>query len=233
MYANLKNFAEIEDHVKIWKYLDLFKYLDLIHTKQLFLLRADLYPDLFEGRGLEKSVIKELFNDSLGFVTKAMIDMNGMVRRSSYINSWHINESESSVMWDAYSNPNGGIVIQSTAGDLKKSITDSRQVYISKVIYDRDNMDMDNALKPLIYKRIEFKEERELRIFLSPDITRLVEEKESYTNLLPESERIDIDPNTLIKKAFFHPRTPDWVVNSIKNVINHYGYVPQKSTLYS
>lgn len=237
MYIHHPHFFDVPNETKIWKYLDLFKYLDLISANKLFLLRVDCYNDKFEGKGHDSKKLSEIFeqndlkapNNILG----GLEQVNKSIRESSYVNCWHINEHESSVMWDAYSNPNGGIVIESTVGQLKSCIKDERDIYISRVIYDRDNMSINNALLPLIHKRPEFKEEKELRIFFTHEdaLKPITEggEKES----LPKFQKIDINVSELITNSYFHPLTEDWVVESLKGVIAPFGFTPKKSKLYS
>lgn len=240
MYKQHEHFLSIDDDTKIWKYLDLFKYLDLISSKTLFMLKADKFQDPFDGKGPDKEYLKKVFELSIGTeVDDSIIDnlhnYYDKLRRSSYVNCWHINNFESSVMWDAYSNANGGLVIESTFGELKKSIVDSRDIYISKVVYDRNRIGLQNAMHALTHKKQEFQDERELRVFHVDTVGSDPDSKEDYLNSLDIFLKIEVDTSVLIKQVYFHPLTPEWVASSIKSVVAQYGsqFIPVKSTLYT
>src|SRR5690606_5876231 len=178
-------------------------------------------------------------NDGLKITSQELIDsmenLGEMTRLSSYINCWHINSHESSVMWDAYSNPNGGVVIKSTIGKLKLALIDPEEVHISKVIYGRESMELDNALKPLIYKKMEFANECELRLFISPDFDQLVRLKKQYTDNLRVFRKIKIDYTEMVDEITIHPLSENWVCDNIKQMVNNFNpnIKCDKSKLYS
>lgn len=239
MYKYHPHFFDIPDETKIWKYLDLFKYLDIIKSKTLFLSRADLFKDRYEGRGHDRETIAKKLRDDLQFeiprfLPETIADVNEYIRENSYVNCWHINDFESSVMWDAYSNPNGGLAIQSTVGSLKASIIDPADVYVSQVKYSRNDIPLANAMYPLLFKREEFNDERELRVFIS-NITDLSPTGLKSKNLnIPKFTKISIDSTLLIEQVFFHPLTPQWVANSICGILEHFEekFIPKISKLY-
>lgn len=249
MYKKHPQFYEIDPAQKLWKYLDLFKYLDLIYTQSLFMLRVDKFNDKFDGKGHDEltlhSVFQDVFpnnNDNSSFknaYVNTNLVMGEIVRSESYASSWHINDYESSVMWDAYSNSNGGVLIETTFQALVNSIMDTRLIYGSKVIYGRNKMPLDNIYYPLFYKREEFRDEREFRLFIAADLKPHIPIKIPYTNpslrQLPVSQKISVDVSKMIKKSYLHPLTPDWVVESIQGVVKQYGekFVPIKSSLYT
>lgn len=233
MYTIHPDFYDIPNETIIWKYMDLFKYLDLIKSKKLFLSRIDTFHDKYEGKGLSREEIHTAFDVSpTDKFTQAIISSNEMLKKISYVSSWHINDNESSVMWDAYSNNNGGIAIKSTVGALKQSITSDENIYISRIQYDRSKLDLKNFYKPILFKRPEFQEEKEVRVFFVENINKVLL-KEIDINALPKFKKININPDTLIEAAYYHPLTVDWVIESINSIIGDYGPTPVKSSLYS
>src|SRR5690606_22724062 len=214
MYKEHPQLFDLPDETVIWKYLDLFKYMDLIKNKSLFMLQVSLFQDIYEGKGLDpislqKKLIEETKTIPRPEVVRGMIYMNEIVRKNSFINCWHINDYQSSVMWEAYSNSNGGLAIRSTVGNLKKSITDEKDIFISKVIYNRD-IPLTNIYHPIIHKREEFRDEHELRVFYADDI--VLDLKKPRQNLKANYPfvKIKINPEILIDSVFFHPLTPKW-----------------------
>ncbi|SJN51604.1 hypothetical protein FM120_31505 [Sphingobacterium faecium PCAi_F2.5] len=222
-----------DDDTIVWKYMDLFKFLDLISTKKLFMLKNTEFIDKRDGK--DNNTIdsyKENSNPQLHrFLEKnyeSNIDLNDRVRGITFVNCWHINEYESSVMWDSYSNSNGGIAIRTTIGRIKKSITDEREVFISKVNYSNLPPRIGNIFFPIIQKSVIYRDERELRLFHSdlPNLHNGVKEK---------FIKIDVNVDELIDEVYFHPLTPEWVVQSLNNIILNINsnLAPKKSEIYS
>src|SRR5690606_2862821 len=239
MYKKHPQLYDLPDETVIWKYLDLFKYMDLIKNKSLFMLQVSLFQDLYEVKGLDRdSIIKILIEETKQApepkIVDCILNINENLRKNSFINCWHINNYQSSVMWEAYSNSNGGLAIRSTVGNLKKSITDEKDIFISKVIYNRD-IPLTNIYHPIIHKREEFRDEHELRVFYADNI--VIDIKKARQNLKGNYPfvKIKINPEILIDSVFFHPLTPKWVADSISGILEQFGqkFIPTISTLYS
>lgn len=241
MYTKHKQFFTPTDETTIWKYMSFFKLMDLMHSSSLYFLRTDKFLDRFEGKPLDINTLINRYEQNIGMkiTNQELIDsiemLGEMTRMSSYINCWHINSHESSVMWDAYSNPNGGVVIKSTIGKLKQALIDPEEVYISKVIYGRDSMELNNALQPLIYKKMAFANECELRLFISPDFDRLVRQKNIYTDTLPVFRKIKIDYTVMVDEINIHPLSENWICDNIKQMVKNFNpnIKCDKSQLYS
>ncbi|WP_149525659.1 hypothetical protein [Sphingobacterium hotanense] len=133
------------------------------------MLRVDLFIDKFEGleNNSEASYYEKLSNNTKERISEyinLLKEINRCARISSFIKCWHINTNESIIMWDAYSNSNGGIAIKSTVGILKRSNIDERPIYITKVNYIDEFVPIHNTVFPLVHERVEFSDEREFRI---------------------------------------------------------------------
>lgn len=236
MYKYHEQFNTPNKETVIWKYMDLFKFLDLISSKELFMLRTDLFMD--KSDGVNRNTVehyKELLPSVTPFVLENFgtyqMQINQKVRKGSFVNCWHINNHESSVMWDAYSNSNGGIAIKTTISKVIDSIIDERNIYISEVEYSNGPIPLDNAYYPLVIKKPQFKDERELRLFyVEPDVVDPNSNK-SY----PNSIRIKLNLENLFEEIYFHPLTELWVVESLKKIIKNVAKKvnPIRSSLYS
>ena len=236
MYKYHEQFHTPNNETVIWKYMDLFKFLDLINSNELFMLRTDLFTD--KSDGLNRNTF-EHYNELLPSVSpfipenfgSIQMQINEKVRKGSYVNCWHINNYESSVMWDAYSNSNGGVAIKTTISKFIDSIIDERNIYISEVEYSDGPIPISNVYYPLVYKKPEFKDERELRVFyVEPDVVT-----PNSNNSYPNSIRIKMNLENLLEEVYFHPLTELWVVESLKKIIKSVAenVNPIRSSLYS
>ena len=236
MYKEHPHFIDMPNNTVIWKYLDLFKYLDLLNTSTLFMQRCDHFIDKLDGSSPDREHLMYKFPDLDTEQVNAMLRMYDVLKRSTYVSSWHINDFESSVMWDAYSNNQGGLAIKTTVGNLKDSIIDESSIYFSKVVYTRNDMPMWNTFFPIFHKREQFTDERECRLFLNEDFSKYAHPTTDHLlPLLPSAKKIAINTDVLMEQVFFHPLTSDWVADSVAGVIKQFGgrFVPVKSTLYS
>lgn len=185
---------------KLWRYMSLSKYLSLLQTECLFLCNLELMakqdpfegtypPSKFEHR--KWKTIDDVTLDKLDQVkryqpeneTNQDIGLNRYkeyvelrikqayaYRKSYFVNCWHINEHESSAMWDIYSRKDEGIAIISTPNLINESLYDSTETIFCGVItygdYTDNNFEIDenNGLNLIVNKRESFSHEKEFRI---------------------------------------------------------------------
>lgn len=167
MYAKHKAFRTPPDDCVIWRYISFAKFVWLLATRSLYFSRLDQHIDEWEG------MISK---------TPESIEHRKYIRFSKYINCWHINKNESDAMWKLYGPEGENVAIKSTVGALKSSLQDGTATYIGEVIYEGIPPE-GNLYWPVVYKRIPFMHENELRLCISspgnnnpPDLTKLKEE---------------------------------------------------------
>lgn len=118
-----------DENIKIWRYMDFSKFVSFVASKSLYFSRSDLLGDPFEGSYPEvnkeaRIQFVEEFHEKL-IETKASRDWikpflekqsgnNKLLANHMFVNCWHVNECESSAMWNIYAKDNKGIAIQST-----------------------------------------------------------------------------------------------------------------------
>lgn len=230
MYEEHPQFPPITNKDAIvWKYMDIFKYLSLLEDG-LFLLRVDKFADKYDGF---MPPITEINGLTLSKVVLDELDRSySKARQYTYANCWSLNDNESSLMWDCYSNKLGGVAIKTTIQKLCDSITDERKVYVTPVKYDFPNVELGNNYAPMWCKRAKFSDEKEIRLFHADlEGVNPIAMKNSLEHI---SIKVDLDK--LIDKVLFHPAIPDRIVKTLTKVIaTTYGVsrVPNKSTLYS
>jgi hypothetical protein len=178
---------EVGDDTIIWRYLSAKRFADLL-AGQLYLAAASQFDDQFEGAITEaedaerQQMAREAFpNDpaaqkrELGTLSEAFEDL----RRMTKVNCWHGQQHENAAMWDRYQPSTGfGVAVASTVGALKRSMREFRlrpnygaeQIYVGAVRYidyAAEEMTDRSMLGVFLYKRIEYRDEREVRVLLS------------------------------------------------------------------
>lgn len=229
----------------LWRYMSLSKFINLIETNSLFFCRADKFSDPHEGTiprrefefrqqnlqrakesGDPERIKIEHSNE------KGMQDLHQMFQMGLTVNCWHMNDSESNSMWQAYIKDNEGIVIQTTPNRIKAALKDNEiKILSTKVRYiDFENgiwrhpteytYKGYNLLTPIVHKRIEFKEEREYRLIR--EITNITNERnKTYWDNKPNTkgEHIEIDLNLLLEKVVLHPTADKGVADKVKELL--------------
>ncbi len=219
MYEEHPAFESPENKdAKIWRYMDFAKFVSLLDKSALFFPRADKLEDPFEG------VYSEV---NIKSVSQKQREILIKLKEATAVNSWHMNDYESTAMWKIYLKSNEGIAIQSTYNRLKNSFKDTDCfIYIGVVKYIDYKLDWipeDNLFYPLIYKRKSFEYEHELRAVALPKIRDGAGWSISLTRPLSEEgiyATIDID--TLIEKIYLAPTCPDWLFELVKSIASKY-----------
>lgn len=217
----------------IWRYLDLSRFLSLLVTRSLYFCRADLLGDPFEGT-ISKATV-ESYKDSrsptsLAGFQDTLRRYRESLRRNVAISCWHIAERESTGMWVQYAGIGSGIAICSTYTRLLASMstwpTPTYVGCVSYVDYDGATFGSNQLLTPFVHKRQEFASERELRAVISqlPASDQSGVSGLDYTVSMPVGTLVPIDLAELVKRVVLAPNTPDWQVETIRDVTASLGY---------
>ncbi|MGZ5244124.1 MAG: hypothetical protein ACXWW0_09505 [Bacteroidia bacterium] len=227
-----------EGLVKIWRYFDFTKFVSLIQKKALFFSRADKFKDPFEGSWTHADAEKRqdlrveelrkknpiISDDDIAKALRNDSAFYKNIKKTTLINSWHYNESESAAMWKLFLKSNEGIAIQTTTSLFKESFKHFPQpVYIGKVNYidyedDKFYYPFNDTYVAFLHKRRAFEHEREYRAILSLDPNFVWDEQEN-----PFGQYIPIDVDVMIEKVFVSPGTPSWYTELIVSMCEKYG----------
>jgi hypothetical protein len=246
MYADNPKMKKPEnENAKIWRYMDLPKFVSLLDTKSLFFRRLDRLQsmDKFEGSLTEatlESMNKESFRK---FISSVQTDeqrnrgikndkkFRQLYRKMFVVNCWHMNDVESDAMWGLYAPREAGIAVRSTFKRLKDSLSDDNQhqesIGIIKYInYEKEVIEGINRFYPLMYKRLSFEHEKELRAWVV-DKDRYFTNTDGETKLDAEPFEKDlyvpVDLNVLIERIFVSPTSQNYFLESVKSVANKFG----------
>lgn len=251
MYKTHPIFKQPENEDLVWRYMDFTKFVSLIESQCLYFARADKLGDPFEGSLPKKTVEKRnsvqkwnldhsLFPEHQGIFDKHVAlkdEMNQEWRKFYAINCWHMSVHESAAMWKLYSKSNESVAVQSTYQKLRESIRDAEDVYIGKVQYiDYENESIShyydngsrifNGFSPFLYKRKSFEHEREVRALIwRPSTTAIEVQDDSYQRFqdtIAHGIQIKVDVERLVEKIYVAPTAPDWFLDLVISVMQHY-----------
>ncbi len=219
---------------RIWRFMTLEKFLFLLEKSALFFSRADLLGDPFEGSVPIGNRLQRLLTGNTNWIREApQLTADGL--RLVYVNSWHMNPNEPATMWGTYIQGRTGIAVQSTVSRLQRSFDNAaEEVFIGKVVYgDYDVGDFSfpegNALFPLLHKRLNYADERELRALYIIDPTKYPirhtapDENGPGKFITPPGIPISVSLDTLIETIHVSPSTEEWVRQVLEPLIHRYG----------
>ncbi len=222
-------FQEPPASATLWRYIDLAKYLDLLSKRHLWMSRADLLSDPYEGSRTQPDVAQRvaLAADldpvaADNFVTHAA-EIGRFLTIWMYISCWHLNEAESAAMWRTYMIGHG-ITIVTTTDRLGKSIIGPEEVSLSVVQYidyETDSIPADNVFHPFLHKRRSFEHEREVRaICMQPPTTAAA----LHPSQQAEGIGVSVDVNRLVSEVRVAPDSPSWFRDVVEDVTRKYGF---------
>jgi hypothetical protein len=209
---------------KIWRYSDLAKLITVLEQKALYFPCTLKLPDPFEGLFSlpTASHISALPNGA------NIIQSYKHMKRSVFVNSWHLNEHESHTMWNVYARAEAGVAIQSTVSRLISSfpaLPDPSadmalipQVFIGAVKYldyESEAMDWGNLFLSFLLKNKQFEAERELRAVV-------------WRPLLQMNDSdcggfyVEANLETLIESVYISPNAPPYYVEAVTAICKRY-----------
>jgi hypothetical protein len=221
--------------IPIWRYMDLGKYLSMLDRRSLFLAKASLLGDPFEGAPTKFMVAqrdyilanratdpnlaayKNVPEGSLkwGVLIKQMVE-------SYLISCWHMNEHESAAMWKLYSTSNEAVCIRPSYRRLRQCLPQC--VMIGEVIYinyETQGFSVENGFNFITHKRMSFAHERELRAI----VWEMGEDAQSYkAQIGPSGLSVEADLPALIERVYVSPAAAPWLGELVGAMTKKCGY---------
>jgi hypothetical protein len=219
---------------KIWRYMDFTKFVSLLEHRGLFLSRADLLGDPFEGSvpKANHAFFQQMFTqighqppDRIGEITTRMSEIRRNIRREIYVNCWHLNDGESAAMWNLYSKSNEVIAVQASFMNLFNAIdsTEQDQFYLGCVRYldyESAAIPEGNFFYPFVHKRLSFQHENEVRVvhLLPRTYSGNVFERETPLGVWKA-----LPLERLMSKVYVSPGSPHWFKELVEQTVHRYG----------
>jgi hypothetical protein len=227
--------------VQIWRFMDFTKFVAILQHSGLFFARCDLLNDPFEGsvpRAMREVTLDSAGSENVEFKVDpedvvAWSEFNKFVRKWTTISCWHMNAHESAAMWKVHAQSNEAVAIVSTYERLRSCLNE-RRFWIEQVRYinyEKDRIPTGNAMYPVVFKRLSFAHEKELRAFTSELPTK--DEINLDIDRVPSSpgqwEHVDLA--YLIVAIRVAPKSPSWFVDLVREVSAKYGlHAPVKQS---
>lgn len=230
----------------VWRYMSLAKLVALISSRSLFLCRADLLDDPFEGSFSEASV--QQHRQKWGDAERTVL-LSRWIPCWSFVSCWHASDHESMGLWKIYAESEGSVAVQSTINRLRRAFPkvlepgEDRIIHqdVNKVVYtdyESDYPDINLLGAPLCYKRLAFEYEREIRVIRQEIPSGPSEDRSGGRaikfNCLPTEpgREIDVDIEDFIKAVYVAPTDPAWVRRSVVAAMSLFGFgdIPVKQS---
>jgi hypothetical protein len=236
--------TDLNPDTKIWRYMNFEKFKCSLDSGGLFFCRVDGFDDKLEGSFSDPDFYdiqrqRELENKFQKAHLKSDHDFYKHLPRYVAVSCWHINDHESDIMWNRYVKEEG-VVVQSTYGKLRSSFQDSNEdVYLRQISYLNyavDPMNRDNFLNLYSHKRVEFKDERELRgiiLKMPPRITHPdMSVREDFSQTTIEAGiNLKFEWSDIIDNIMVRPLSTDDFLKKVNMVLKEKGMEANESAL--
>ncbi len=192
---------------KIWRYLTYDRLIEVIEEEAIYFSQISQMDDRWEGlltMRTREMFLKSELRKYEGHVEAANSSVREYeeLRNDFYINSWHMNDHESYLMWKAYGNK--GCAIQTNYERLSAAFAPSPTkiggCVIEYIDYERDGFGIGNVYTQIGFKDIRYRDEREYRLLfwkVSPENTKLNPDEKGM--------KIQVDINMLIDNIYLNP----------------------------
>ena len=222
-----------DPNTTIWRYMDFAKFVSILERKALFFPRAIALDDPFEGSVSNPTATMRWESLKLPALDKAVFEATFKdLRKFMLLSCWNISYGESATLWKLYAPDRQGIALRSSIAHLKGSFKPHPEpVYIGQVQYidyETEHMsEPNNIFSPFRYKRIAFREERELRAFIfRPRGIKSNEQGEKSLDLSGEVNRgeyVSVDGGLLVDEVVVSGTSEEWFLKLVEATIRRYG----------
>ena len=212
--------TDLKESMILRRYMDLPKLLDLLHSRCLYLRRADGFPDRLEGAlfpSLRKSLdTAHARGDSLenadSFYLKA--------RMGSYVSCWTVGARDNMALWQLYGGAKTSLVVTTTVGRLIRLARSWKETAIIHRVNYVDHRRVSTYVisrytDVLQYKSDAFSYENELRLIV-PRMGKAWKRN-------PMGLRFSIaDLDKFVLRIVLAPEAETWFVDAVKGLCEKY-----------
>ena len=214
----------LRDSRVLRRYLDLSKFIDLLRTQSLYLRRADLFQDKFEGSFTPslKAAIEEAYD-----VHKTDFSYEKFkkeLREGVYVNCWSLGVNDNMALWELYGKSDASVAVTTTVGHLRKELEASPlsgTTSLCKVEYIKHWRDPKISILPYSnifrYKVVAYDFEREVRI-IHDRLEQNFKKSDKETGVL-----LKVRLDRLLRSIVVSPSAQPWFIDLVKDVTQRYG----------
>lgn len=230
MYDGWLTFPPKDENAKIWRYMNFSKFIDMLRTRTLFFASIEKLTELDKHEGSitarEKenwdsltSYLKEIYPPYEDPAKKRLKSLNNN-RSLVFANCWCMSDYDSDLMWNKIRPEEYGLAIQSTVKRLKDSMNTEYKTHISTVEYSDNYSGIDDHfIRPFLRKKPQFRDEHELRVFISiPPLDEPIIAELGLTWEKPDDGiRVRVDLDMLIEKIYVSPKSKNSFIAEVKS----------------
>lgn len=203
------------------RYMDLPKFLDFLHSKTLYLRRADGFPDRLEG------ALFPAFRQQLDSAYKRgalEFDADYFYRRArqgNYVSCWTLGAHDNMALWQLYGGTRSSVALTTTVNKLVQLCADwKRPAILCRVEYvdhrKKSTYAIGQYTDVLRYKNLAYAYEDELRI--------LVPEQDEGWQDNALGLRLPISNlNTLVRSIVVAPEAGSEFKSAVEDLCRKYG----------
>lgn len=213
--------TDLKESMILRRYMDIPKLLDLLHSRSLYLRRADGFSDRLEGAlfaSLRKSLDTAHARDDS---TENADSFYMKARMGSYVSCWTIGARDNMALWQLYGGAKTSLVVTTTVGRLiRLALSWKETVIVNRVDYvDHRNVStyvIGRYTDVLKYKSDAYAYENELRLIV-PRMGKAWKRN-------PIGLRLSIsDLDQFIRSIVLAPEAETWFVDAVKGLCEKYG----------
>lgn len=214
----------LRDSRVLRRYLDLSKFIDLLRTQSLYLRRADLFQDKFEGSFTPslKAAIEEAYDVNKSDFSYEKFKKE--LREGVYVNCWSLGVNDNMALWELYGKSDASVAITTTVGQLRKELEASPlsgMTNLCKVDYIKHWRDPKISIIPYSnifrYKVVAYDFEREVRIIYDK-FDQNFNKSDKETGVL-----LKVRLDRLLRSIVVSPSAQPWFSDLIKDITKRYG----------
>ncbi|UVK55853.1 hypothetical protein DBIPINDM_002417 [Mesorhizobium sp. AR02] len=209
----------------IWRYMAFDKFESLVTTRTLYMCRADLLSDEFEGTtpaaeleswriAAENAPTEEERNVILDNRVQ-LSDFAREFQNKYYLSCWHMACEENIAMWERYVSGPDSVVVRTRYSTLNGQLNHAvvNLAMVRYIDYDRDPLPSLNMMQLITHKRHFFADEREVRAVMWSLSAEPANGQFIKPFMLPDTRGYTppVDVKALVEGVILHPRaTPDF-----------------------
>lgn len=231
LLQNHEVFLPSKQRRTLWRYMDFTKLVSLLEDRALVFPRTDLFEDPYEGL-LPEAAVRELRAVPPPYQlspqqAELWVKYPEVMRTKLYVSCWYASEFESAAMWKLYLSGSVGIAIRTNTDLLTDALESCPYTVgmseVQYIDYETMSVPLENALFPVMHKRLSFAHEKEFRAVIWSEIS-------DNEPLIPKGAMhvaVPVDPSQLIEAIHVSPSAPQWFRQLVEKVSARYAlHVP-------
>lgn len=205
---------EADDECTVWRYMSLPKLLHIASTNQLYFCQTRCLGDPYEG-SLAAYLIHKFPDLVPGKEETPAQHFVARAQFTTYVSCWCQQDGENASLWRTYSGPDGGVAVKTKLSKLLAALDQELKVYAGKVEYiDHFSSDQVQTTNPILHKRKEYGDEREVRLVLPMGAIRQMSVEELAA--LPTHHYRDFKFESGIEEIVLSPSTPVFIADALR-----------------